>query len=95
MSGMGEHKFDFNEAFSFVVNCKDQNEVDYYWDKLISDGGQESMCAWLKDKYGVSWQIVPTKLFELLTSKESGKSQRVMQKVLGMKKLIIEELEKA
>jgi predicted 3-demethylubiquinone-9 3-methyltransferase (glyoxalase superfamily) len=95
MSGMGEHKLDFNEAFSFVVNCKDQEEVDYYWDKLISDGGQESMCAWLKDKYGVSWQIVPTKLFELLTSKESGKSQRVMQKVLGMKKLIIEELEKA
>lgn len=91
----GGPAFKFTEAISFVVNCESQKEVDYYWDKLTSDGGQESMCGWLKDKYGVSWQIVPAKLFELLSSKEPGKSQRVIQKVLGMKKLNIAEMEKA
>jgi predicted 3-demethylubiquinone-9 3-methyltransferase (glyoxalase superfamily) len=95
MSGMGEHKFDFNEAFSFVVNCKDQEEVDYYWDKLISDGGQESMCAWLKDKYGVSWQIVPEALPRLLNDPDKTKAGKVMQAMLQMKKLNIAELENA
>ena len=94
MDGADEHNFIFNEAISFVVNCDDQNELDYYWDKL-SAVPQAEMCGWLKDKYGVSWQIVPAKLGELLSSKEPGKSQRVMQKVLGMKKLNIEELENA
>jgi len=93
MSGLGEHKFDFNEAFSFVVNCKDQNEVDYYWNKLTADGGNESQCAWLKDKFGVSWQIVPTRLIELLG--DPVKSQKVMMSMLQMKKIIIEDLEKA
>ncbi len=94
MDGAGEHNFNFNEAISFVVNCDDQNELDYYWDKL-SAVPQAEMCGWLKDKFGISWQVVPAKLGELLSSKEPGKSQRVMQKVLGMKKLNIEELENA
>jgi predicted 3-demethylubiquinone-9 3-methyltransferase (glyoxalase superfamily) len=95
MSGMGEHNFDFNEAFSFVVNCKDQNEVDYYWNKLISDGGSESQCAWLKDKFGVSWQIVPTRLIELLGDPDPAKAQKVMMAMLQMKKIIIADLEVA
>jgi predicted 3-demethylubiquinone-9 3-methyltransferase (glyoxalase superfamily) len=95
MSGMGEHKFDFNEAFSFIVNCKDQNEVDYYWNKLTSDGGMESQCAWLKDRFGVSWQIVPTRLIELLGDPDPVKAQKVMMSMLQMKKIIIADLEDA
>lgn len=95
MSGTGEHNFDFNEAFSFVVNCKDQNEVDYYWDKLTSDGGMESQCGWLKDKFGVSWQIVPTRLIELLGDPDPLKSQNVMMAMLRMKKIILSDLENA
>lgn len=94
MDGGHMHDFSFNEAVSFVVNCKDQKELDYYWSKL-SAIPQAEMCGWLKDKYGVSWQIVPANLSELLSSKEPGKSQRVMQKVLQMKKIIIADLEKA
>ena len=95
MSGMGEHKFDFNEAFSFVVNCKNQEEVDYYWNKLTSDGGMESQCSWLKDKFGISWQIVPTRLIELLGDADPVKSQKVMMAMLKMKKIIITDLEDA
>lgn len=90
-----KHDFDFNEAFSFVVNCKDQEEVDYYWNKLTSDGGSESQCAWLKDKYGVSWQIVPTRLIELLGDPDSVKANEVMTAMLKMKKIVIADLEKA
>lgn len=95
MSGTGEHKFDFNEAFSFVVNCSDQTDVDYYWNKLTSDGGMESQCGWLKDKFGVSWQIIPTRLIELLGDPDPVKSQKVMTAMLQMKKIIISDLEKA
>ncbi len=95
MSGMGEHKFDFNEAFSFVVNCKNQEEVDYYWNKLTSDGGMEIQCSWLKDKFGISWQIVPTRLIELLGDADPVKSQKVMMAMLKMKKIIITDLEDA
>jgi predicted 3-demethylubiquinone-9 3-methyltransferase (glyoxalase superfamily) len=95
MSSTMKHEFDFNEAFSFVVNCKDQAEVDYYWNKLTSDGGMESQCAWLKDKFGVSWQIVPTKLIELLSDPDPVKAQNVMMAMLRMKKINIEDLEKA
>ncbi|MDZ7626038.1 MAG: VOC family protein [Ignavibacteriaceae bacterium] len=95
MSGQGKHNFDFNEAFSFVVDCKDQEEVDYYWNKLTSDGGQESMCAWLKDKFGVSWQIVPSVLIDMLNDKDSAKAQKAMQAMFQMKKIIITDLEKA
>jgi len=93
--GTINHEFEFNEAFSFVVDCKDQEEVDYYWNKLTSDGGQESMCAWLKDKFGVSWQIIPRVLIEMLNDKDSVKAQKAMQAMLQMKKIDIAGLEKA
>lgn len=92
MSGGGKHNFDFNEAFSFVVNCKDQDEVDYYWSKLTANGGMESQCGWLKDKFGVSWQIVPTRLMELLNDSNQAKAQKAMTAMLQMKKIIIADL---
>lgn len=95
MSSTMKHEFDFNEAFSFVVNCKDQNEVDYYWNKLTVDGGMESQYGWLKDKFGISWQIVPTRLIELLGDSDSANAQKVMMSMLQMKKIIIADLEKA
>ena len=94
MDGAGEHNFIFNEAISFVVNCETQEEVDYYWEKL-SAVPQAEMCGWLKDKYGISWQIVPTVLSKYLSDKDAKKSQRVMQAMLQMKKIIIADLEKA
>lgn len=89
MDGPGEHKYTFNEAVSFVVNCDTQEEIDYYWEKLTKDG-QESMCGWLKDQFGVSWQIVPTIIGQLMSDKERG--QRVMQAILQMRKLDIQKL---
>ena len=89
----GPH-FKFTEAISFVVNCKTQAEVDSYWKKL-SAGGKEVQCGWLKDKYGLSWQIVPTILGELMSSKDAAKSQRVMQAMLKMVKLDIKKLKQA
>jgi predicted 3-demethylubiquinone-9 3-methyltransferase (glyoxalase superfamily) len=89
-----DHPFSFNEAVSFVVDCKDQDEVDYYWNELTV-GGEESQCAWLKDKFGVSWQIVPKILIEMLSDKDSSKAQRVMMAMLRMKKIIINDLKKA
>jgi len=88
--------FKFNEAISFVVQCKTQKEVDYYWEKL-SEGGDEKaqQCGWLKDKYGVSWQIVPDVLDEMLQDKDQNKSERVMKSFLQMKKIDIEELKMA
>ncbi len=87
--------FKFNESVSLVINCETQNEVDYYWEKLTSGGGEESQCGWLKDKFGLSWQIVPAELEKLLSSKEPGKPQRVMAEVLKMKKLDINVLRNA
>lgn len=95
MDSSGPHNFTFSEGLSFVVDCKDQEEVDYYWNKLTADGGQESMCAWLKDKFGVSWQIVPTKLGELIGSPDREKADRAIQAMLKMKKIIIADLQKA
>jgi predicted 3-demethylubiquinone-9 3-methyltransferase (glyoxalase superfamily) len=89
----GPH-FKFTEAISFVVNCETQEEVDYYWEKL-SQGGKEVQCGWLKDKYGLSWQIVPTVLGELLSGKDAAKAQRVMQAMLKMVKLDIKKLKAA
>jgi predicted 3-demethylubiquinone-9 3-methyltransferase (glyoxalase superfamily) len=85
--------FKFTEAVSFVINCEDQEEVDYYWEKLTSDGGQESMCGWLKDKYGLSWQVTPTRVIELL--KDPSKTPKVMEAVLQMRKLDIAKIEAA
>lgn len=87
------HKF--NEAISMYVDCKDQAEVDYFWNRLIADGGEESMCGWLKDKYGLSWQIVPKQLSELIGGPDSEKSQRAMQAMLKMQKIIVADLQKA
>ena len=81
--------FKFTEAVSFVVRCEDQAEVDYYWSKLTADGGVESQCGWLKDKFGLSWQIVPARLADLL------KNPKAIQAMMGMKKLDIAELERA
>ena len=85
--------FQFNEAISLQVNCATQEEVDHYWEKL-SEGGDETaqQCGWLKDKYGVSWQVVPTALFEMIDDPQSERSQRVTEALLKMKKLDIEEL---
>lgn len=90
----GPH-FKFNEAVSFFVDCKDQTEVDHYWNKLTSDGGAESQCGWLKDKYGVSWQIVPRALFTLMSDKDPAKAGRVMQAMMKMKKIDVPTLEQA
>jgi predicted 3-demethylubiquinone-9 3-methyltransferase (glyoxalase superfamily) len=92
MDGAGGHDFHFNEAISFVVNCNDQKELDYYWSKL-SAVPQAEMCGWCKDKYDVSWQVVPSVLPKLLS--DENKSQKVMEQVLQMKKLDIAKLEKA
>lgn len=86
--------FKFTEAISFVVNCETQEEVDELWEKL-SEGGKKGQCGWLKDKYGVSWQIVPTVLGELLRDKDAAKSKRVMKEMLQMDKIDIKRLKKA
>jgi predicted 3-demethylubiquinone-9 3-methyltransferase (glyoxalase superfamily) len=91
----GGPRFKFNEAFSFVVSCENQEEIDYYWNKLTAEGGQESACGWLKDKFGFSWQIVPTALGKLMTDKDPKKANRVMQALLQMKKIDIATLEEA
>jgi predicted 3-demethylubiquinone-9 3-methyltransferase (glyoxalase superfamily) len=90
----GGPDFTFNEAVSFQVFCKDQEEVDAFWSKL-SDGGEEGPCGWLKDKFGLSWQIVPTVLPELLSDPDQEKAQRVMAAMLKMGKIEIAELEQA
>jgi len=89
-----EHDFTFTEAISFVVNCETQEEVDALWEKL-SAGGEKGVCGWLKDRYGVSWQIVPTRLGELLTDPDPEKAQRVTEAMLQMTKIDIRALEKA
>lgn len=87
----GGPNFKFNEAVSFVVNCDTQEEIDHYWDSLTADGGKEGNCGWLKDKFGVSWQIVPTALPRLMSNPE--KAQKVTEAFLKMKKFDIETLE--
>ena len=88
-------EFKFNEAISMFVNCQTQEEVDDLWNKLTADGGEESRCGWLKDKYGLSWQIVPSALGELMGDPDPAKSQRVMQAMLKMNKIIIADLKRA
>ena len=90
----GGPNFSFSEAISFQVSCKNQDEVDKYWNEL-SEGGEEGPCGWLKDKFGLSWQIVPTALPELLSNPDKEKAQRVMAAMLEMKKIEIDELERA
>lgn len=95
MDSAHEHDFDFNEAISFVVDCENQEAVDYFWERLTADGGEESQCGWLRDRYGVSWQIVPTVLTELLQDEDAEKTSRVTEAMLQMRKLDIATLEAA
>jgi predicted 3-demethylubiquinone-9 3-methyltransferase (glyoxalase superfamily) len=87
--------FKFNEAVSFFVKCKDQAEVDYYWNTFINGGGQKSKCGWLKDKFGLSWQIIPDALGQLMGDKDPAKAQRVMQAMLKMEKIEVKLLQDA
>ena len=88
-------QFKFNESISITVDCKDQAEVDHYWNALTADGGEESMCGWLKDKFGLSWQVTPVRLIELQSDPDPEVAQRVTQAMLQMKKLVIADLEDA
>jgi len=88
-------EFKFNESISMYVDCEDQAEVDAYWNALTADGGEESMCGWLKDRYGLSWQIIPRQLGELMGDPDPEKSTRVRDAMLRMQKIIIADLQKA
>jgi predicted 3-demethylubiquinone-9 3-methyltransferase (glyoxalase superfamily) len=87
--------FKFNESVSFMVSCKNQEEVDHYWDRLLEGGGKPSACGWLKDRYGLSWQVTPTRLLDLISSGDKAKAERVMQQMMKMVKLDIRPLEEA
>jgi predicted 3-demethylubiquinone-9 3-methyltransferase (glyoxalase superfamily) len=91
----GGPQFKFDEAMSLQVNCSGQDEVDYYWEKLIEGGGEEGQCGWLKDRYGVSWQITPTGMDELFSDPDKEKANRAMKAMLKMGKLDVEELRRA
>jgi predicted 3-demethylubiquinone-9 3-methyltransferase (glyoxalase superfamily) len=91
----GGPEFTFDEAVSLLINCADQEEVDYYWSRLLAGGGQESQCGWLKDKYGMSWQVVPTELGELVGDPDPARSQRAMKAMLGMAKITLAALRAA
>jgi predicted 3-demethylubiquinone-9 3-methyltransferase (glyoxalase superfamily) len=88
-------RFKFTEAISFVVTTENQEETDYYWNRLTADGGQESACGWLKDKFGLSWQITPRALMQLLSDPDKAKAARVMQSMMTMKKIDIPALQRA
>ena len=90
----GGPQFTFDEAVSFQINCEDQDEVDYYWERL-SEGGEEGQCGWLKDRFGLSWQVVPTGMDELFNDPDPARAQRAMQAMLGMVKLDIAALRAA
>jgi predicted 3-demethylubiquinone-9 3-methyltransferase (glyoxalase superfamily) len=91
----GGPQFKFTEAISFVIDCDGQDEVDYFWNALTADGGEESQCGWLKDKFGLSWQVVPRILMELLGDKDPAKAGATMQAMLQMKKIEISKLQEA
>ena len=85
----------FNDAISFLVSCETQEEIDYYWDKLTAGGGSESRCGWLKDRFGVSWQVVPTALGRLMSDPDPNKARATVDAMLKMKKLVVADLQKA
>jgi predicted 3-demethylubiquinone-9 3-methyltransferase (glyoxalase superfamily) len=91
----GGPQFKFTEAISLMIQCKDQKEVDYYWEKLLAGGGQESACGWLKDKYGLSWQVTPAVLLEMIADKNRKKAQRAFDAMLQMRKIDIRKLMEA
>jgi predicted 3-demethylubiquinone-9 3-methyltransferase (glyoxalase superfamily) len=90
----GGPEFTFDEAISFLINCADQEEVDHYWSKL-SEGGEEAQCGWLKDRYGLSWQVCPVGMAELLADPDRGRAERAMRAMLGMKKIDLAALRAA
>jgi predicted 3-demethylubiquinone-9 3-methyltransferase (glyoxalase superfamily) len=90
----GGPEFPFSEAVSFVIDCADQDEVDYYWDRLVA-GGEESQCGWLKDRFGLSWQVVPSRLHELLGDPDPARAAAATKAMLGMRKIVIAQLEAA
>jgi len=91
----GGPEFSFSHAVSFQIDCADQAEVDRYWQALTADGGQEDMCGWLKDRYGLSWQVVPRRLVELLADPDPARAQRAMAAMMPMRKIVIAEIEAA
>jgi predicted 3-demethylubiquinone-9 3-methyltransferase (glyoxalase superfamily) len=91
----GGPQFKFTEAVSFFISVDTQNEIDYYWDKLISGGGEPSMCGWLKDRFGLSWQVIPRKLMEYQGSSDRAAADRANQAMLKMRKIVIADLDKA
>jgi predicted 3-demethylubiquinone-9 3-methyltransferase (glyoxalase superfamily) len=91
----GGPRFQFNESVSLVVDCEDQEEVDYYWSALLADGGSEVACGWLKDRYGFSWQVTPRRLVELIADPDKDRANRAMAAMMQMVKIDIETLEKA
>ena len=91
----GGPQFTFTEAFSVFVRCESQEEVDYFWDALTSNGGEESQCGWLKDRFGLSWQIIPNRLMELIGDPDRARAQRAMQAMLQMRKIDVAEIERA
>jgi predicted 3-demethylubiquinone-9 3-methyltransferase (glyoxalase superfamily) len=93
LNGGPVHKF--TEANSYVIDCKDQAEVDYYWDALLADGGTEDMCAWLKDQFGLSWQIVPEALPRLIGGPDQAGAGRALEAMFKMRKIVVADLEKA
>jgi predicted 3-demethylubiquinone-9 3-methyltransferase (glyoxalase superfamily) len=95
MDSAHKHEFNFNEALSFVVKCDTQEEVDYYWNALTANGGAESNCGWLKDKYGLSWQITPRQLVELMGDSNKEKAGKVMAAMMTMNKIDIQKLQEA
>jgi predicted 3-demethylubiquinone-9 3-methyltransferase (glyoxalase superfamily) len=91
----GGPQYRFNEAVSFFISVETQAEVDYFWDRLTANGGEESRCGWLKDKFGLSWQVIPTALPRYLGDPDRTRANRVMQAMMGMKKIVIAELDRA
>ena len=95
MDNSYDHQFDFNEGISMVVMTDNQEQTDQYWNSLIANGGRESMCGWLKDRFGFSWQIVPKRLIQLMSDPDQEKAQKVVQAMMKMQKIIISDLENA
>jgi predicted 3-demethylubiquinone-9 3-methyltransferase (glyoxalase superfamily) len=91
----GGPQFKFTEAISFFISVDTQEEIDYYWDKLIAGGGEPSMCGWLKDKFGLSWQVIPRKLMEYQASSDRAAAERAQQAMLKMRKIVIADLDRA
>jgi predicted 3-demethylubiquinone-9 3-methyltransferase (glyoxalase superfamily) len=91
----GGPQFTFSEAISLQINCETQEEIDHYWDRFIADGGEEGPCGWLKDKYGLSWQVTPAGMDEVFSHPDKERANRAMKAMLGMKKLDIAELQRA